>query len=206
MSSPRRASLVLAAVLLLAAWGFAAAADEAPADASSSRDFLGKVVNFVILFGALGYILRKPLAQFLAGRVEKTRASLKNAEDAALEAEARLSSIEARTGTLESEIEAMRQRAEADGLAQKERIMRAARDEAARLRQFAEQEIEAQVRAGVRQLKEYATDKAMALALDRLKTKLTPEAQARLLDASIAKLAEAHEEQHPGPTLRPRTH
>lgn len=206
MRLPKRALALLAVFVILAASGFVQAAEKGPARHSSSADFLGKVINFVLLFGTLGYILRKPLGKFLADRVALVRSGLKNAEETALQAQAKLRSIEDRTGTLESEVEAMETKAETDGRTEMDRIMQAARREAARLQEFSEQEIEAQVRAGVRQLKEYAADKALALALDRVRAKLTPDAQSRLVDASIEKLAEVHEKRDSRPALRPRTH
>ncbi len=206
MRVPIRSFVVLAGLVLLLASGLGWAAEEETSGRSASADFLGKVVNFVILFGALGYILRKPLKKFLDDRVAKTRSNLKTAEDDALEARSKLKSIEERALALGPEIEALRERAEADGLAEKARILKAAEAEAARLKGFSEQEIEALVRAGIRELKEYAGDKAISLALERVRDRLTPESQSRLVDASIDKLAQAYEEKHPDPALRPRTH
>lgn len=206
MRPPTRASVLAAVVIMIAASALVLAAEEGPAKPSASADFLGKVINFVILFGALGYVLRKPLRKFLTDQVELVRSGLRHAEETALEAQAKLRSIEERAGTLEAEIEDMKGKAEADGRTEKDRIIGAARREAARLQMFSEQEIEAQVRASIRQLKEYSADKAMALALDRLGARLTPEAQSRLIDASIEKLAEVHEETSSRPALRPRTH
>ena len=202
----KRFAVLLAVVLLLAASITAPAAEEGASGPSAAKDFLGKVVNFVLLFGALAFILRKPLAKFIDDKAELIRSGLKSSEAAAAEAAAKLKGIEARVASLATEVEDMRKKAEADGRAEKDRILEAARREADRLKQFSEQEIEAEVRAGVRRLKEYATDKALSLALDRIRGRLDAPAQARLVDASIEKLAKVHEERHPGPTVRPRSH
>ncbi len=207
MSPRTRVAALVALVLFLTAFGTALAAEEgASGSSSATKDFLGKVVNFVLLFGSLAFILRKPLAKFLADKTELIRSGLKSSETAAREAQAKLQGIESRAAALASEIEALKTKAEADGRAEKERILEAARREAARLKEFSEQEIEAEVRAGVRSLKEYATDKALALALDRLRGRLDARAQGRLIDVSIEKLAKVHEERHPGPAVRPRSH
>ncbi len=206
MSPRKRLAILLAVVLFLAVSVAAPAAEEGASGSSATKDFLGKVVNFVLLFGALAYVLRKPLAKFIADKTELIRTGLKNSETAAAEAAAKLKGIEARAASLASEIEALKKKAEADGRADKERILEAARREGDRLKQFSEQEIEAEVRAGVRRLKEYATDKALSLALDRIRDRLDAGAQARLIDASIEKLAKVHEERHPGPTVRSRSH
>jgi F-type H+-transporting ATPase subunit b len=203
---PARASALIAIAVSCAASGFALAAENGSGQPSSFLDFLGKVINFMVLFGALGYFLRKPLAKFLADKVDFVRSGLTNAEKTALESQAKLQAVKARTGTLESEIEGMKAKAGADGRAEKDRILQAARQEAARLKMFSEQEIDSQVRASVRHLKEYAAEKALALALDRLAARLTPESHSRLIDASIDKLAEVHAERNSRPALRPRTH
>ena len=206
MSLRKRFAAVLALVLFFASFGLALAAEEGAAGSSATKDFLGKVVNFVLLFGALAFILRKPLAKFISDKAELIRSGLKRSEAAAEEAKAKLQGIEARAASLAAEIEAMKVKAGADGRAEKERILEAARHEADRLKAFSEQEIDGEVRAGIRRLKEYATDKALALALDRLRGRLDAGGQARLIDASIEKLAKVHEERHPGPAVRPRSH
>ena len=84
--------------------------------------------------------------------------------------------------------------------------MQAARQEAAKLKNFARQEVEARVRTGIRELKAYAADKAFDLARERVKARLSPEDHARLIDQAIDRLTEVHEKTNPGAPLRPRTH
>lgn len=182
------------------------AATEGQAGSSAGKDFLGKVVNFAILFGGLVYILRKPIARFLSQRTESVRLALKAAEEAGSEAESKLRSIEERVQSLQAEVEDMKKKAEAEGLAEKERIMQAARLEAAKLKNFAEQEVEARVRTGIRELKAYAADKAFDQARERVKARLDPNAHARLIDQAIDRLTEVHEKTNSGAPLRPRTH
>lgn len=200
----RRALFLLAGLLI----GLPAllAATEGGAGSSAGKDFLGKVVNFTILVGGLVYILRKPVARFLSQRTENVRLALKAAEEASREAESKLRSIEERAQSLQVEVEDMKKKAEAEGLAEKERIMQAAQVEAAKLKNFSRQEVEAHVRSGIRELKAYAADKAFDLALERVKARLNPEAHARLIDKAIDRLTEVHEKTNPGTALRPRTH
>jgi len=182
------------------------AAAESQAGSSAGKDFLGKVVNFAVLFGGLAYVLRKPVARFLSQRTESVRLALKTAEEAGREAESKLRSIEERVQSLRSEVEDMKKKAEAEGLADKERIMQAARQEAAKLKNYAQQEVEARVRTGIRELKAYAADKAFDLARERFKDRLDADTHARLIDRAIDRLAEVHEKTNSGAPLRPRTH
>jgi len=200
----RRALLLPAGILFVLPALLAAA--EGQAGSSAGKDFLGKVVNFAILFGGLVYILRKPIAQFLSQRTESVRLALKAAEEAGREAESKLRSIEERVQSLQAEVEDMKKKAEAEGLAEKERIMQAARLEAAKLKNFAQQEVEARVRTSIRELKAYAADKAFDLARERVQARLDTNAHARLNDRAIDRLTEVHEKTDSGAPLRPRTH
>ena len=198
-------------ILLLAATVFilsipAGASEGSGGGAGGRLDFIGKVVNFIVLFGGLAFLLRKPLTKMLADRTESVRLGLVEAERSNREAQTRLREVEARAGRLEDEIDGMKTQARAAGEAEKDRILRAARQEAERLKTFSEQEVEALVRSGLRQLREYASDKALALALERIQGGLTAELHGRLIDTAIERLAEVYEKRDPDPSLRPRTH
>ena len=206
MRLPTRPLIIVLAVVLIGAAPFLQAASESETGGSGGKDFAGKVVNFVILFGGLVFVLRKPLAKFLKDKSEGVRLTLVKAEEADRDARAKLSLIEKRVGSLEAEVDDLKKKAETEGQAEKERIMLTARREADRLKEFSRQEIEANVRGGVRQLKEYSADKALELALDRVRSRLTPESHARLIDRAIERLTEVHEKTDPGTPLRPRTH
>jgi len=128
------------------------------AGAESSRgglDMIGKVVNFVILFGGLGYVLYKPIRAILAGRGEEARRKLEGAQAKTLEAEKRLAEAHERLSGLEAELQALRKSAEEQGRAEQERIRQLAREEAVRIKRLTELDMEAQVQAGVRELKRY---------------------------------------------------
>ncbi len=206
MRSPARSLVMVLAVVLICAAPVLQAASEGEAGGSGGANFMGKVVNFVILFGGLAFVLRKPLAKFLKDKSEVVRLTLAGAEEADRDARSKLSLIEKRIGSLEAEVDDLKIKAETEGQAEKDRIMLAARREADRLKEFSQQEIEAHVRGGIRQLKEYSADKALGLALDRVRSRLTPESQARLIDRAIEHLTEVHEKTDPGAPLRPRTH
>jgi F-type H+-transporting ATPase subunit b len=196
----------LLAVGLLALAGVCPAAEMESAGPSSGAEFIGQVLNFVILFGGLTYLLRKPIVKMLEERAALVRTTLEEAEKSSRDAETRLKSIEERAAGLRAELEAIKAKGRAEGETEKDRIMEAARREAERLKSLSQQEIEARVRAGFRELREYAADKALALALERLRSELTPEVHARLVDEALDRLAELNEKNNAGSTLRPGTH
>ena len=196
----RRASApapVLAALCVLALPLLLAASTEEGSHVSATMDFIGKVVNFLILFGGLTFLLRKPAKAMLIRQTAAVGDSIRQAESGRTEAESRAAASRAKVAGLAGEVAALKAEAEAEGKRESERIAKAARDETERLKKLTRQELEAQVRRGVGELKSYAAARATDLARERIRQRLTPERQAQLIDRSIDRLSRIHEK--PGP-------
>lgn len=187
---PRRAQ-ALTVLLVVSLFLFMAAA--ASETSSGTGEFLGKVINFLILFGGLGYVLSKPVRSYLRKRSEGIEQALAEARRARLEAETKLEEARKKLAALEQEVTKIIKNAENEGRRENERIKALTEKESERIRTFARQEIEAQLRAGMQELKEYTTELATDLAEGRLKDKLTGRDHTRLIDKSIEKLAELYE-------------
>jgi F-type H+-transporting ATPase subunit b len=160
---------------------------------SNPMAFIAKVVNFLILFGGLAYLLRKPIKKFLADRAVEIGTTISDAKESRQGAENDLGETEKRLAELSREVEELREKAVSEGEREKGKIIRAAREEAERMKQMAEQEIEIISRAGIKGLKEYALTLAAAEAMSRIQGKLTPEKHARLIDDSIERLEDLYE-------------
>lgn len=160
---------------------------------SATMDFLGKLVNFLILFGGLAFVMRKPIKALLAKRTADVAEAIRQAEAARAEAETKAGESWAKVAGLEEEVRGLKIAAEQEGCRQTERIARAAAEEAERLKKFTRQELEEQVRQGVVELKSYAAARATDLARERIRKRLTSEAQAALIDKSIDRLTDHHE-------------
>lgn len=173
------------------------ASTEEGGHASATMDFVGKVVNFLILFGGLTFLLRKPAKALLIKQTAAVGDSIREAESGRTEAESRAAASRAKAAGLAGDVAALKARAEAEGKRESERIAQAAREEAERLKKLTRQELEAQVRQSVGELKAYAAARATALARERIRRRLTPERQAELIDRSIDRLSRIHEK--PGP-------
>ena len=184
------------AVLLLVPFLLAMSAEGGP-QASGSGGMLGKVINFVILFGGVTFALYKPARNFLVQRPRDIQASLDEARDGRLRAEAKLEEARAKLAALEGDVARLRAQAEAEGRAETERIRALAEKEARRIQAFTQQEVDLQLKAGIQELKEYTAGLAASLAEDRMKRRLTPDDQSGLIDKSIADLTELHEERRP---------
>lgn len=163
----------------------------------SGSGLTGKLINFAILFGGLFFLLRKPIMGLLTQRTRDVAKTLDEAQAARREAEAQLAEARAKAASLEAELGRLRAGAEEEGRREKERIREMAAQEAERLRSLAKLEVEAHLKAGVRDLKAYTAELAAALAEERIKARLSPADQSGLIDESIAKLKTLHEESDP---------
>jgi F-type H+-transporting ATPase subunit b len=189
MSARKSAAVVLAVLPLLVFMS----AEEA-AKTSATMDFIGMAINFLVLFGGLAFVLRKPVAAMLAKRSADVRETLRLADASNSEAEAKRAESTARLSGLEEEIRLMMGTAQTVARREEERIAALAAEEAQRLRRFTEQAIEQQVRSSLRELRTHAAEEATSLARERIRNRLTPEDQAALIDKSIERLSRLHEE------------
>lgn len=160
---------------------------------SATLDFLGKLANFLILFGGLGVVLRKPLKAMLAKRAADIGETLRASESGRAAAEAAAADSRARISRLEDDIGRLKSEAEEAARLEAGRIGQTAAEEAERLKRITRQEVEEQVRVAVRELRAYAAVRASALARERIRKRLTPDLQADLIDKSIDSLSHLHE-------------
>jgi len=156
-------------------------------------DFLGKAVNFIILFGGLTYILFKPIRNFLEKRSKDIENSLKDAEESKEETEQKVKEVKDRLSSLENEITKIMKESELEGHKEKEKIIQLAQKEAEKIKYFAKQEIEMLIQAGIQDLKEYTAELASAIAEERIRKRMSPEGQSILINKAIKKLDKLYE-------------
>ncbi len=160
---------------------------------AASMGFLGKVVNFLILFGGLGFLLRKPVRALLEKRSADVRRTLDEAQASRVEAEEKRAAAGTRLDGVGTEIGRIKAEAASRGRLEKERIARAADEEGARLRDLAGKEIDAQARTAVRELRAFVAETVTSIARERIRKGLGPGDQAALVDKSIERLSKLHE-------------
>jgi len=193
---------ILIVLFLLPLFIFMVSAEEE--HKSGFLDFLGKAINFIVLFGGLAYFLRKPLWSFLEKRSQDIQRTLKETEVSRKEAEQKLQEAKAHLAGLEEEIEKMRKDADVEGRRERERTLQLAQKEAEKIRYFARQEIEMLTRAGIQELKEFTAELAASLAEERIRKKMTLEDHTQLIDKSIERLGELYEESNSNKKIHPR--
>ena len=165
---------------------------------------LARLANFLILAGALVYLLRSPFSKYLEDRRMQIRADLVNAEELRRAAAERLQEIDRRMQTLPGELEQLKTRGAEEIVAEEARIDRAAAVERERLLQQARREINLQLRAAQRELVTRAAELSVDLATERIKQTITDADQQRLIDRYLEQLhAEPGRAGQPGRPGRP---
>ncbi len=165
---------------------------------SDPKAFWGKVVNFVVLFGGLGFLLAKPLRKYLGERGENIGRTIRDTRESREKAEARLQETYKRLEDLTGEIARIREEAGSQGRQEKTRMLKQAREESGRLKKLALEEMGLISKSLTRELREYTADLAMEKARERLKKSLTPERQSLLIDHSIERLERLYEKSGTG--------
>jgi F-type H+-transporting ATPase subunit b len=148
-------------------------------------------MNFAILVGALVYLLRSPLAGYLANRGSQIRGDLVNAAEMKQAAAEQIAEIDRKMKALPGELEALRAQGVQEIAAEEARIQAAAAAERDRLLEQARREIDLQVKVAERELVSHAADLAVGVATERIKQTITDEDRQRLVDRYVDQLGSA---------------
>ena len=147
-----------------------------------------KWVNFLILAGALGFLVTKQAGSYFRNQSEEISRGIAEAAKVKQDAEARAAQIEKRLTGLGQEVGELRSSAHAEMTGELERIGRETERQVQRLQQQAEQEIELMTKAARQEIRVYSADLAVQLAEQRIRAGLDPETQAAMASAFIRDL------------------
>lgn len=165
---------------------------------ANSGEFIGKVINFVVLFGGLTYILRKPLMKFLENRGKELGRKIEESEKMEKDWKKKLQEVEKRLEDISSEIKTLNQKARGRGEERKKEILQAARTEAERIKTFSKYQIDALSQQAIQEIRQYAADLAVTKAKENIIKKLTLKKHHNLVGQSIERIKEFHEKFYPG--------
>ncbi|TYT74600.1 ATP synthase F0 subunit B [Desulfobotulus mexicanus] len=147
-----------------------------------------KVMNFTALVLILFFLLRKPVARFLNGRIDGIEKQLADLEERRLAAEQELAEYRRQLENMEDEAKSILEQYRKQGEAAKERILEEAKASAEKMREQARRNIEhefVRVRAGLQaEVMEKALERAEAL----IQEKISPEDHARLTEEYLKKV------------------
>ncbi|HET7711930.1 MAG TPA: ATP synthase F0 subunit B [Thermoanaerobaculia bacterium] len=149
-----------------------------------------KLINMVLFFGFLGYLVGKPIKGALASRREAIRREADEARERKQKADQIASDIDARLRQIEEEIRAIHQRAEVDGERQKRDLMLAAEAEGAKILQSARNEVDNRLKHARQELTEHARQLTADRAAAILKSEITEDDQRRLFENSLRDVRE----------------
>jgi len=178
-------------VLLL--FGLALASEgsghEAAQGGGEMADFLYRCINFVLLLVVLFVAIRKTaIKDFFAGRREGIRKRFEELRHGKEEAERRSAELEQKLKDFETEKEEIIEQFKADGLAEKERIIREAEERAAQMIAQAELTIQREFQGAKNRLQAELVDIAAQKAGEILVKEMKETDQDRLVHEFIEKV------------------
>ena len=149
---------------------------------------IAKLFNFAILAGTLSYLLRSPLAVYLANRSAQIRERLVKATGMRAGAAAEQAAIAQKMQSLPVELEALRKAGAEEVAAEEARIRQAAESERERLLDVTRRDIGVQLKLAERALMKRAADLAVEVASERVKAIITEADQLRLVDRYLVQV------------------
>lgn len=154
-------------------------------------DLLFRIINFAILAGALVYLLRKPLGDYLDAKTEQIRQELAEAVGKREHAEIDRKEAKARLDGLDQEIAEARKKGLADAEAERQRILEAAKVEAAGLAENAKRQLAEELELARRKLTARAAELSVEMARKKIGEQIKDDDRRRLFEKSLENLGEA---------------
>ena len=167
-----------------------AKSSEGQAEDSHDKWFWWNVVNFVILVGILGYMVKKNGGPYLMKRGEEIQRGMTEAATAQRAADERVAGMERRIAKLGDEIDHMRAKIRQEMAAEGERIHMETEHHIRRINEQAEQEIQSLTKAALRKLRIYSAELALKSAEEQLKSRVDRNVENNLVSSFIDDLRE----------------
>lgn len=156
------------------------------------KDFIFRIVNTSILFGAIAFFVIKPIKKALKGRSEGIEKALKEAQEAKDAAEAKFAEYDEKLTKASSEIEDIYNSIRKAGEAEKENILTNSQKTAEKIEADAEKAAAREVSKARTELRKEASKLSLELAEDLLKKNVGGADQKRLVDEYLKTVGELH--------------
>jgi F-type H+-transporting ATPase subunit b len=157
-------------------------------EGQSSSNQMWKWANFLVLAGALGYMIGKNAPSFFAARSQQIGKDMAEARKEREAAEQRAAEVDRRLANLEVEIASLRDHGHQEAEAEAQRMAQHTAAEIVRIQVRAEQEIVSAGKAARLELKRHAAELAIGLAEQKIRARLTPETQDALVRGFVRDL------------------
>jgi F0F1-type ATP synthase membrane subunit b/b' len=191
MKSCRRSIRLLASgllIFLLTALPAQAAEAAAEDSAAATAGLIFRWLNFLLVFGGIGYLIAKRGRAFFRANARAIAASITEAQAAKAEADRELREAEAKIARLDQEVAELREAARRDSTAEAERLRASARAEIEKISQAARGELAASERAAQQELRALAASLAVERAGTLLSSRMNGEIRARMFRAFLGGL------------------
>lgn len=150
-----------------------------------SLDFLFRVINFVILFGGIGYAISKPMKNYLKERSKNVKDAIFEAKKAKEEAEAKARYYEEKLKNLQFEIESLKEQFKKEAEEEKARIAKDYQDQIEKFKERMIKSLEQEKLKIREELLVQLGNMAFEVAEDVVKKNFTPADQSRLVKEYI---------------------
>jgi F-type H+-transporting ATPase subunit b len=194
MSKTTKTFLLISAVLVFAAVQTvlpdipAYASEGAQHEGSSLKEWFWLVVNFLILAGALGFFLKKPLAAYYKQRTELLGKALEEAREAKMLAERALNDIEQQLKLKDEEIKKIIEEATAAAESDRDRLIAEGKEASAAIAELTGKNIDYELKKARDLIRQKAAEAAVELAAEKIGKSMNDEVAGKLLDDSITKI------------------
>jgi F-type H+-transporting ATPase subunit b len=181
------ACVTLAMVFLIALPVLAAeGAEPNPADTNTGVVF--RWLNFVLVFGTIGYLLAKNGGGFFRANAKEIASRIHEATAAKAEADRALSEVEAKISRIDQEVGEMRETARKNFAIESERLRVSGLAEIEKINAAAHAELAASERVAQYQLREVAASMAVERAGALLRSKMNDEVRTKLFQTFLGEL------------------
>ena len=147
-----------------------------------------RVMNFVVLLGALIFILRKPISQSLSSRIKSIREQLESLEAQKAEAEKQLAQYNEKLSQLEKEAGKIVEDYIKQGNDARARILQEAESSAEKLKAQARRNIDHEFEQAKLKLQDEIFETSLAKAEEIIKSKISDEDQDKIVDEYLKKV------------------
>ncbi len=161
-------------------------AEPDPADSTTGLVF--RWLNFVIVFGGIGYLLAKHGGAYFRGNAKDIAASIHEAAAAKAEAERELHAVEAKIAHLNQDVAEMAEEAKRNWAAEAERLQASGLAEIEKIAQAARGELAASERAAQQELREIAAGMAVDRAAALISSRMNAEVRAKMFHTFLNEL------------------
>lgn len=193
MMKAKNKTLLMALVLVVLFCGAAVAAGDNPvAGGVLLKDFIYRLLNFLIVVAILVYFLKKPIRNALSGRRDDIETALVEARKAKEEAEAKFAEYDKKLAQATQEIANISASIRKEADMEKQKIIDNAREQAVKIEQDAEKAAALEVAKARLSLQQEAVQLAVGVAEDLLKKNFTKDDDSRLIDEYMQKVGELH--------------